>query len=69
MAKKLFKYSELRTSMRYTIESATGVELDGDDINEAVDNFIEDLGISDYVQFDPKEKVEESYDEELRFDD
>lgn len=69
MAKKTFKYTELKRSVRYSFEDVIGTELDGDQLMEITDNLIEELGLGDKVDYDEEEYEEVDDPDELEFDE
>jgi hypothetical protein len=69
MAKKTFKYTELKRSVKYSFEGAIGTELDEDQLAEITDNLIEELGLNDKVDYDEEKEDSSGDPEELEFDE
>lgn len=69
MAKKTFKYTELKRSVKYSFEDVIGTELDSDQLMEVTDNLIEELGLGDKVDYDEEEEGSPEDLDELEFDE
>ena len=68
MAKKAFKYTELKRSVKYSFEGVIDTELDDDQLAEITDNIIEELGLNNKVDYDEEEEASSEPDE-LEFDE